>query len=283
MRPNLHCIEGGVGKHLQFTSLFEELVNKYNQRLVISSGYPEIFKFCPQVADSRLRVGEVFFDTYQIFFEKYDEIFFHDPYKSSFLKGNNHVVEEWANQYKIKVNDLRPAFNVNTRREKILLPHIQGLNKFILLQFTGGQGIEGSTYDRSNLGRNYRHGQELINLLQEKFPQYLFIIFGHNNEREEFIGETKINDQGGSPLFKTREDFMILAKHCSFFIAIDSALHHIGSNRHFDKKGIILWGTTSPDRFGYKENINLRSEYPYCVEIPPQQIMDKIDEVQNSK
>ena len=283
MRPNLHCIEGGVGKHLQFTSLFEELVNKYNQRLVISSGYPELFKFCPQVADSRLRVDEVFFDTYQIFFEKYDEIFFYDPYKSSFLKGNNHVVEEWANQYKIKVNDLRPAFNVNTRREKILLPHIQGLNNFILLQFTGGQGIEGSTYDRSNLGRNYRHGQELINLLQEKFPQYLFIIFGHNNEREEFIGETKINDQGGSPLFKTREDFMILAKHCSFFIAIDSALHHIGSNRHFDKKGIILWGTTSPDRFGYKENINLRSEYPYCVEIPPQQIMDKIDEVQNSK
>ena len=102
----MHCIEGGVGKHLQFTSLFEELVNKYNQRLVISSGYPELFKFCPQVADSRLRVDEVFFDTYQIFFEKYDEIFFHDPYKSSFLKGNNHVVED-AEEIKVILYDKR--------------------------------------------------------------------------------------------------------------------------------------------------------------------------------
>jgi hypothetical protein len=278
MKPNLHCIEGGVGKHLQFTALFEELVNKYNHQLVISSGYPELFNFCPQVADSRFR-NDSFLDSCQPFYSKYDNIFFHDPYRSSFLKGETHVVEEWANQYEISVNDLRPSFDINKRKEKMLLPHIKGLNDFILLQFTGGQGIEGNTYDFSNAGRNYNHGQELIYLLKEKFPAHIIIIFSHSNEREEFVGETKFNDQEGVPLFKTREDFMILAKHCSFFIAIDSALHHMGSNRQFGKRGIILWGATSPHRFGYKENINLQSEYPYCVQISPEKIMDKTDDI----
>lgn len=47
------------------------------------------------------------------------------------------------------------------------------------------------------------------------------------------------------------------------------------SHQSFNKKGIGLWGTTVPERFGYKENINLQSEYPYCVEIKPQVIVDE--------
>jgi hypothetical protein len=53
----------------------------------------------------------------------------------------------------------------------------------------------------------------------------------------------------------------------------------MGSNQHFNKKGIVLWGTTEPERYGYKENINLQSEYPNCVEIPVKQIMDEINKI----
>ena len=274
-KPHLYCIEGGVGKHLQFTALFSSLIKKYSQKLVINSLYPELFKYCPEVADSQaLQLDGILYDTYHIYYNKYDQIFFHDPYKGSFLKGETHVVKEWASKYEVEIEDIRPSFQVNPIREKILRPFIQKLKQFILLQVVGG-GIGESNYDQENRGRNYKYGQELISLLNEAFPGHLIIVFGYSNERQEFIGETKINDEGGSPLFQTREDFMILAKYCSFFISIDSSLHHMGSNKPFGKKGIILWGTTTPERFGYKENINIQSEYPYCIEIEPQIIVDK--------
>lgn len=280
MKPNLHSVEGGVGKHLQFTALFPELVKKYNQKLVINSAYPELFTYSPEVAVSKILPchADLLYDTYNAYFNNYDQLFLSDPYMGNFLKGKTHVVEEWATQYEIEVKDIRPSFTVNPIREKILLSSIKKLNQFILLQFTGGQGVIDLNYlpyNTDNKGRNYKYGQELINLLREAFPTHLLIVFSHNNERQEFIGETKINDEGGNPLFMTREDFMILSRHCSFFISIDSALYHMCSHQSFNKKGIGLWGTTVPERFGYKENINLQSEYPYCVEIKPQVIVDE--------
>jgi ADP-heptose:LPS heptosyltransferase len=216
------------------------------------------------------------FDIFHTYYDKYDQIFSRDPYGGSFLKGKTHIVKDWASLYEIEIEDIHPSFRVNSIREKTLMPAIQKLGRFILLQVTGGQGMKvEEVYNLDNRGRNYHHGQELTSLLKDAFPGHLIIIFSHSNERLEFIGETKINDEKGFPLFETREDFMILAKYCSFFICIDSSLHHIASNNQFNKKGIILWGTTSPNRYGYEKNINIRSEYPYCVEIKPQLIVDK--------
>ena len=275
MKPNLYYIEGGVGKHLQFTALLSFLYRKYNQKLIINSEYPELFNYCPEVADSKKGTDDVFFDTYQQYYNHFNKLFFHDPYKTDFVKGKSHVVKNWADLYKIKINDYRPNFSINPDLEKKFIPHIKKIDKFILLQFTGGQGIESNNYDFNNLGKNYKYGQELISLLTEFFPRHLLIVFSHFNERREFVGETKFNDEGGLPLFKTREDFMVLSKYCDFFISIDSALQHMGSNQSFNKKGIVLWGTSKPERFGYKENINIISEYPYCVEINPKKIIEE--------
>jgi hypothetical protein len=47
------------------------------------------------------------------------------------------------------------------------------------------------------------------------------------------------------------------------------------ANQSFNKKGIVLWGTSKPEMFGYEHNTNLISEYPYCVEIDPKKIVDE--------
>ena len=272
--PDLHVLDGGVGKHIMFTALVDKLYEKNKQKLVINSAYPEIFTYSPYVADSRTMINEIIFDTYYNYFRNYDKIFHYDPYKSDFLKGQKHVLKKWAEMYEIELENYRPNFAINTEREVELLPHIQKINKFVLLQFTGGQGVMTNHYDKNNFGRNYKYGQDLIYLLQEQYPTHIFIVFGHDNERSEYIGETKFNDQGGSPLFKNREDFMILSKYCDFFIAIDSALHHMCANRTFNKKGLVLWGTTKPEIFGYPDLTNMISEYPYCVEISPDKIVE---------
>jgi len=275
MKPNLYSIEGGVGKHLQFTALIDSLFKKYKKKLIINSGYPELFPHCPNVADSNILFNEVFFEMNHHYFKKFDNIFYHDPYKSDFLKGEVNVVKKWAELYEVNIDDCRPNFFINADREKILLSTIKNINKFILLQFTGGQGVQNNVYDKNNFGRNFKYGQELINLLRDAFPLHSLIIFGHPNEQQEHIGETKYNDQNGIPLFKTREDFMILSKYCDFFITIDSALQHMCSNQSFNKKGIVLWGSTLPNAFGYKTNVNLQSPYPSCVEIDPNVIIDE--------
>tara|TARA_R100001460_G_scaffold48641_1_gene86720 strand:- start:132 stop:974 length:843 start_codon:yes stop_codon:yes gene_type:complete len=274
-KPNMHHVEGGAGKHIQFTSLFKNIREKYNQKIVISSGFPEIFEFSPHVAYSRMWNHNFFSVETISSFNQYDKIFFKDPYRSDWLKGNTHIVKKWAELYEVEINDIRPDFNINIELEKQLMPHIQAMSKFILLQFTGGQAIQGNLYDRHNWGRNYLYGQELIKLLNESFPNHIVITFGHSNEQTEYQGETKFNNQTGELLFKTREDFMVLSKYCDFFISIDSILQHMCSNKSFNKKGIVLWGATDPNRFGYESNINLISSYPNCVEIEPKKIIDE--------
>ena len=278
-KPNLYVVEGGVGKHLQFTSLIEGLYNKDKNKLMINSSYPELFNNHPLVADSRDFKNEIIFDSYFNYYDKYNNIYFKDPYRGNFLKGKTHVIDEWAKLYDLKLQEKRPNFFTNIDRERILLPHIKKLKKIILLQFTGGQGIITDRYDKSNLGRNYKYGQELIYLLRSKYPEHYLLVFGHDNEKPEYDGETVFKDNGGSPLFKNREDFIILSKYCDFFITIDSSLQHICSNINVNKKGIVLWGTTDPSRFGYENNINLKSSHPYCVEINPHVIIKNIDKL----
>ena len=268
-KPNAHWIEGGVGKHIMFTALFEKLVEKYNQKLALMCGFPLLYRDHPLVVYSDFPFP-FFADHTMTQYKNYDNIIFKEPYKgnSYFLKGEKHLIDSWAEMYEIEKVEKIPNFYFSSTREKELQNEILKLGKFILVQFTGGQGeISPTSYNRDNVGRNYKYGQELVNLLKEALPEINIIIFGHVNELDPLLNTFNH--------FQDRQDFMILAKYCVSFISIDSALQHFCSNKHFNKTGIVLWGRTSPSSFGYEKNINLKSNYPYTVEIKPQDIVDK--------
>ena len=259
LKSHLHILDGGVGKHLQFSSLIPAIHKKYEQKLSITSAYPETLKNCPEVALSNCTHVDPIVATWKTYYNKYDKIFYFNPYLGNFLKGDIHITTEWSNLYEIKIDDVRPNFEINKEREKIIHSSILELGKFIL----------SNAYNVENQGRNYKYGQELINILKEEYPNINIIVFKHPNEQEEYLGETK-------SIFNTREDFMILSKYCLTFICIDSALQHMVSNIKFNKKGIVLWGATEPHRFGYENNVNIISNYPYCVEIHAKEITDKL-------
>jgi len=269
MKPNLHIIDGGVGKHLQFTALFDALLKKYNEsKLCLQSSYSELFKFDSRIATSQITNTFLAHDFTHTIYNNYKNIFFNDPYRSNFVKGRGHIIKYWADMYDIDTEIITPNFQINNKREKFLQDDILKLGKFILIQFTGGQGIKKQNYDEDNGGRNYKQGQQVINLLKEALPNINIIIFGHDNESMPLLNTTQ-------SIFTDKLDFMILAKHCLSFICIDSSLQHMCSNRTFNKKGIVLWGATKPEMFGYENNVNLLSEYPYSCIIDPQYIVDK--------
>ena len=271
--PNLHILDGGVGKHLQFTALFDHLIKKEN-KLCLRTSWPELFKHDSRVASSTLFNIMPLHDNSHTYFKNYDNIIHKDPYLDNFVKGETHLVDFWAKMYGLENVSREPNFQVNTKREKFLQDDILKLGKFILVQFTGGQGVKSNDYDDHNAGRNYKDGQEVVNLLKEALPGLNIIVFGHDNEQEPLVNTTAFNNFGGSPKFVDKLDFMILARHCVSFICIDSSLQHMCSNRIFNKTGVVLWGTSKPSMFGYKKNINLISDYPYCVQIKPQDVVD---------
>jgi|TARA_R110002020_G_scaffold4517_1_gene19697 hypothetical protein len=263
---DLHIIEGGVGKHLQFTALLDALT--VENKLCLNSGYPELFILDKRVASSTTYILQPILDTTHKLFSNYNNIICKDPYKTNFLKGDRHIIDYWAEMYNIENVEKIPNFVINEQREIFLQKEILKLGKFILVQFTGGQGVMVEDYNISNSGRNYHDGQELINLIKEALPDINIVVFGHSNEPAPLLNTTQ-------SIFIDKLDFMILAKYCLSFISIDSCLQHICSNKSFNKKGIVLWGSSKANMFGYDKNINLVSEYPYCVEIKPKNIVDK--------
>ena len=270
---DIHILEGGVGKHLQFTSMLDDLTA--DKKINIMTPWPEIFKHDSRVAHSCVLHIPPLHDHTHTFFKNYWNVYCHEPYRSNFLKGDCHIVDYWRQMYELPdVDDKRPNFQVNQQREKILERDILKLGKFILVQFTGGQAVKTNNYDTENAGKNYNQGQEVVNLLREQLPNINIIVFGHDNEQEPLLNTMAFNNFGGNPKFVDKVDFMILAKYCVSFITIDSALQHMCSNKPFNKKGVVLWGTSKPEMFGYNQNINLISDYPYCVEIDPKTIVD---------
>ncbi len=273
-KPSLHIVEGGVGKHLMFTCLLNKLVEKYKQKLCLMSGFPELFKHDSRIVQSHTHTILPIHDYNYEMMRNYNEIIFKEPYKSNFLHGEKHLCDAWAEMYDIEIDSFLPDYVINVRREKEIHEEILKLGKFALVQFTGGQAHVTENYDEENAGRNYRYGQEVINLLKEELPNLNIIAFSQPNESEPLTNTTAFQNFGGIPKFVDKSDFMILAGYCSSFICIDSSLQHICSNKRFNKKGVVLWGSSNPKQFGYSKNINLRSEYPYAPEIKPQKVVD---------
>lgn len=52
-----------------------------------------------------------------------------------------------------------------------------------------------------------------------------------------------------------------LLRACDYWIAVDSFLPHLA--HHLPKPGVVLWGLSDPEIFGYPENLNLLKDRRY--------------------
>ena len=96
---------------------------------------------------------------------------------------------------------------------------------------------------------------QLIGLLRRQYPQCQFIQLGTNREGyNEDFADIDVNLRGKTNL----EELKVILKHAALHIDCEGGLVHL---RHALKGGpsVVLFGPTSPDVYGYKENLNLRS------------------------
>jgi hypothetical protein len=253
---HLYVVTGGVGRHAMFSSMIEDLC-KLNgtEKISIMSAYPDVFKFHPRVEHSVPFNQPGFYDE---FINKPDTHVHHaEPYFSDYVKGKTHLIEEWSKLFGIeKEVNVLPDIYIDDFAYEEAKRFTEDNGKFIVVQFSGGQSpIEPNlNQPHMSLGqvRDYpRHmAQDLVNEIKIKYPEYTILNYALPNEQSANL-ENTISIEAPF-LF-----YVALCQLCSAFICIDSSLMHFAANRHNEKIGVVIWGSTGPKQLGYNTNINL--------------------------
>ena len=98
----------------------------------------------------------------------------------------------------------------------------------------------------NNNPKNYPYWQKLIKLLKE--DGHTIIQVGSGDEIVfEGVDEVKFD--------LSLNDLTTLFQECDTWMGVDNFFQHFAS--HLEKPGIVIFGKSNPDIFGYKHNINI--------------------------
>lgn len=96
--------------------------------------------------------------------------------------------------------------------------------------------------------KNYPYWKEVIKELQRKD----IIQIGIEGE-EQLVSDFR----KGLSLEQIRK----LVKECDFWISVDNFFPHLAN--HIGKSGVVLWGISDPNIFGYTNNLNIIKDRKY--------------------
>jgi len=275
IKPNLYLVSGGLGKNIMFTSIFSKLYEKEGKKFVVQGSFTEPFRHNPYC--TVLETSDMYFrDSARQTYRNFENIYGGEVEHTNYIKGDIHTAEGWARMFDLQLDSYEPEIYVDPYLEEKFKKEILKLGTYVMVQFAGCGGETADPhkyYFTRYLGRDYNYGQEVIDLIKQKYPWVNIVPYGYPHELNYKNTITWKDDH--------RSVMMVLAKYCKTFISIDSSLQHMCSSRNFHKSGVCLFGTTSPTMFAYDKNINLVSNYPYTVEIDPKDVFHAFEEKLN--
>lgn len=300
---NIYIVQGGIGKHVMFSSLIEKLAEKDGEEIIILSAYPDLFKFHPKVKLSGNFGHAGFYDKY--IKNTKNNIIYNEPYFSNYAKGETHLIQNWIEMCGLLYEYDTPDIYIDDYAAEECGRFIKDFPEFIIVQFSGGQSPINADLNRPfiNIGqiKDYPRemAQNVINQIKKKYENMAVINYSMPNE-------ATYNLDGCIHLETPYLFYIALLCQCKSFISIDSSLQHFASNRYNQKNGVVLWGSTGPVCLGYKKNINLtnkktddhtmrplcstigdifnedgspwKHEDETCMNIDPKIILDSLDE-----
>ena len=290
-KTNLYVAHGGTGICVSFSSLIDTFSERDNDKISIACGFPEVFKFHPKINSAPQWTGG---DLRHDIAEYFDDIIFREPYVSQYAKRDRHIVKEWARLFGFELEtdgkDMQPDFVVNPQwtgeADKIYDKFIK--EKFIMLQFTGGQPADNHyvnkkqyTQNAMTQGRNLQNYYDVMLALGEEYKSYKFFLYALPNEPIQIPPELQkrcLTAQTNAMVFAA------LVNKAETFLAIDSSLHHFAASRQYRKKGVVIWGTTTtPTMIGHNLHINMQSLSPTEIKVEPKDVIDNVHKVLTTK
>lgn len=250
----IYVVQGGIGKHVMFSSLINKLCELNEEKIIVVSAYPDLFKFHPKVEKSATFDTPGFYDEY---IKNTDNMIIHrEPYISDYVKGNTHLIEQWAKLLGVEYNNDLPDIYVDDFAVEEAERFIKDFPDFILVQFSGGQSPlmidRNIPFISQGQIRDYPRelAQEVVDKLKKVYPKYSIINYALPNEGT-------YNLEGCEHLESPYLFYVCLLKYCKTYVCIDSSLQHFAAELHNEKKGIVIWGSTDPKCLGYEKNINI--------------------------
>ena len=250
---NTYVVEGGLGKVIAFTAVVDALAKRDGQPIQVYTPYYECFSNNPNV---RLVLDQGTIPITDSRIQESERIWYFEPYKSTFTKGKQHLIESFCELLNIKYNAatmLPKLFTDHRKREaQTVLEEAGVTGKYALVQFTGGQTPIGFQADRQyqsiDANRNYPHylAQEVVYRLKKAHPDLTIINFSLPNE-PHYDGAIRLNASSMA--------WHEILKGADGFVSIDSCLNHFSPSAK--KAGIVLWSNTRWVQFGYEQNINM--------------------------
>ena len=260
-------VNGGTGLNRSLCNVLEEAKKKYD-RIAVLSPYWDLFASCKWVdrvyrsEEGRDFILDAKYDNAEIITSRLYDL-------NDFIYKRLNYEDAWRQLLHLKprvnigepgevIDDLDPLVkfpNTNNDSFNIISDlNGKGYENFIIVQFHGGQSplCECNTqYDENNepLQRHYPSelAQEFIDLFREQFPKTAIINYSLPNEPQY-----KNTERYDMPYLS----YIQLAKNnkCIGFVSIDSSLQHLLSGI---KPGVVIWGQSLPEAFGYKCNTNV--------------------------
>ena len=243
--------DGGLGKQIALTALTKKLNEKYG-KVAIISGYPEVF------FNNRFVYRNFHFQHPYLYEDYLKDTYVKriEPYLTyEYRFQNKHLIEAFCKTLDIEYDqEMKPIIFLMPQEEIEVSQYKQQIGKYILLQITGGPGNGPSP----NRDWSIDEAQKFVNLFSKGFPEIkiIQILLPNQPVLRGVIRMSHLN----------RRQVFPLMKYCESFVVIDSFLNHLSAA--FDKKGVVLFGGTSPERLGYKHNVNLVKDKCICPERP---------------
>ena len=263
-------VEGGLGKNIMLTSILKELKEKgaYDEVYVISP-YHDVFKACSVVTDAfQPGLGTLY---QELVLDPDCNVLWKEPYSNqTFIKKECHLFDAWAAEFGITLADKADTYVPCLDKVVEEYPALRQIadekmnewnHNFCLVQFTGGQSPLTPQVDQDGnpvpymnaqeaIKRNYAKGEQVVQLLKEKWPGTTVVHFGLPNE-PSVNGAIKIE----VPYLTYR----LLAEEAKEIICIDSSLQHLATG--VNDNVTVIWGETRPEHFGYACNRNVAAKH----------------------
>lgn len=260
---DLHIVNGGIGKHIMYTSILDKLKNK----ICVSAYWDKIFDNLPMIEETYPTYGWDSFGMKE-FFNKFKDIVYAEPYFGNFLKKDIHCIEAFHELLNLPFQGLYHNLVFSEEELNKTKEFSNQIGDFVLVQFIGSD--KDLNKDLNTLGgRNLKitTGQEVIDVITKDLGISVLEV---NN------GTLNFNNTLVTNKLEYR-DYCLLTRFCKSFISIDSCLNHMSAFKTSPKKGVCLWRDAEYAKsFEYPHNINLYSELPLKMSFSSQAIVDKL-------
>lgn len=237
-------INGGIGKCVLATSICKVIKDEFvDSKLIVMSGYPEVFLNNPHV-DRSFAFGQA-----QYFYQDYIEnqefkVFAHDPYlETSHLMQNEHLALSWSRMYGLPIpKDIIPRLFLTERERTFFGQKFTSDKPILLLQTNGGAPQQEVKY---SWARDIP--KEVVLAVIEEFKNNYHIV---HIRREDQLGY-----EFTTPVTDNFRALLVLVDNSAKRLFMDSFGHHAAAG--LNKPSTVLWIANTPTVFGYPIHDNI--------------------------